>query len=326
MLQDSLFLIIGLGLLLGGGDILVRGASSLAKSLGVPPLVIGLTVVAFGTSAPELSINLLASFKKSSAISFGNIIGSNIANIALILGCSATIKSLNIESVVITREIPMMLLASFAALIMGLDTLIRGTSEAFYDRSDGLVLLLLFAVFIYYTVSGVIKKRKEDPFVDQAVQEYPKSGLKTSAINIAMIIGGLAALVAGGKYAVDGAVGIAEGLNVSKVVIGLTVVAVGTSLPELVTSLLATWRGQTELAVGNVVGSNIFNLLFVTGISSTIYPIQVPASGKIDLLMMAFLSLALLPIAMTNRNKITQGEGVFLLIIYVSYTAWRTLV
>ncbi len=319
---EALLLFLGMCLLVGGGDILVRGASALAKGLGVSPLVIGLTVVAFGTSAPELSINLLAAVKGNGAISFGNIIGSNIANIALILGTAALIKPLHIEGSIISREIPMMLLATLAALVMGLDGLLR-SQEASFDRADGLLLLLLFCVFLYYTVSEVLGKRSHDPLVEQAAESSPKSSWKSLAANGALVIGGLLALILGGKMTVDSAIHIAEALHVPKVVIGLTIIAVGTSLPELVTSILATWRGQTDLAIGNVVGSNIFNLLFVSGLSSSVSPIAIPAGGISDLIIMTALSLLLLPLAITDQKKIVRSEGIFLLFSYFAYIVWR---
>ncbi len=319
---NGLLLLAGLGLLLGGGDLLVRGASALAKNLGVSSLVIGLTVVAFGTSAPELSINMLAAFQGNGAISFGNIIGSNIANIALILGVAAIIKPLDIQGSIISREIPMMLLASLAALVMGLDGMLRG-QEASFDRADALLLLLLFGVFLYYTLSEVLTTRRHDPFVEQAVEMRPQSHWQSLAANMGLVIAGLAALVLGGKLTVDSAVHIAEAMQVPKVVIGLTIIAVGTSLPELVTSIMATWRGQTDLAVGNVVGSNIFNLLFITGLSSAVTPIAIPTGGVADLIIMTLLSLILLPLAMSNQKKIVRSEGIFLLVAYVGYIGWR---
>ncbi|MBU0681635.1 MAG: calcium/sodium antiporter [Proteobacteria bacterium] len=319
---DVVLLVVGLALLLGGGDLLVRGASALAQGLGVSSLAIGLTVVAFGTSAPELSINLLAALKGNGAISFGNIIGSNIANIGLILGVAALIKPLDIQGTIISREIPMMLLASLAALVMGLDFTLRH-QLAVFDRVDGLILVLLFGVFLYYTISEVITKRRQDPFAKQAVESSPRSHLKSLTVNSGLVIGGLGALVFGGKLTVDAAIHIAEALQIPKVVIGLTIVAVGTSLPELVTSIMATRRGQTDLAIGNVVGSNIFNLLFVTGVSATVTPIDIPAGGIADLVVMTLLSLALLPIAMTHQKKIVRSEGFFLLAVYFGYIIWR---
>jgi cation:H+ antiporter len=322
----NLFLLfVGLAFLLGGGDVLVRGASALAKNLGVSPLVIGLTIVAFGTSAPELSVNLLAAYKGNSDISFGNIIGSNIANIGLVLGISAIIRPLAIKGVIIAREIPMMVLASLLALVAGMDTLLRNSPNV-YDRSDGLIFLLIFCVFMYYTIGDVIRKREADPLIQQFEDFTEKKSFKAAVYNLFLFIAGLILLVSGGKLAVDAAVVVAELLNIPSVIIGLTVIAIGTSLPELVTSGIATWKGQTDIAIGNVVGSNIFNLLLVNGLCATLRPIPVPSKGgTYDLLMMLFLSLFLLPMCLTNQNKIMRREGVLLVTLYLGYSLWRIL-
>jgi len=323
MVFNMLLLGIGFVLLLGGGDLLVRGASALVRSFGVSPLVVGLTVVAFGTSAPELSVNLMAAFQGNSDISFGNIMGSNIANIGLILGISALIRPLAIQGTIITREIPMMVLASFLALLTGMDALLRQAPNV-YDRTDGLVLLLIFCVFLYYTIGDILNARPDEPFLEELEDLPPKKSFSRVLANLLLFAGGLLILVLGGRLAVNGAVGIAELLNVPKAVIGLTIIAVGTSLPELVTSGMATWKGQTDIAIGNVVGSNIFNLLLITGISATVTSIPVPASGGWqDLAMMAFLSLFLLPLCLTHRKRIVRWEGALLLLLYIGFSAWR---
>lgn len=323
MALNLLILFIGLALLLGGGDLLVRGASALAKGFGVPPLVIGLTVVAFGTSAPELSVNLLAAFQGNTEISFGNIIGSNIANIGLILGIAALIRPLAIEGVIITREIPMMILASLVTLIAGSDAILRNSLNSF-DRSEGFVFLLIFCVFLFYTIGDVICKRKEDPLLQQAEEISERKGFKQTLYNLLLFVVGLILLVYGGKIAVDSAVKVAELLNVPKVIIGLTIIAIGTSLPELVTSCIATWKGQMDIAIGNVVGSNIFNLLFVNGLCATLRPIPIPSpGGGKDLLMMVFLSLLLLPLCVTDKKKIVRWEGGLLLLLYFVFSGWR---
>ena len=321
MLLDSFLLVLGLALLLGGGNFLVTGASALARNLGVSPLVIGLTVVAFGTSAPELSINLLGVLQGSGGISFGNIIGSNIANIGLVIGLTALIRPLTIESVIISREIPMMILVSAITLIAGSDFFLRASPDVF-DRSDGLVFLMLFGVFMYYMIGDVLKKRRYS-LVEEAEAFAGGKGLKNTVLNLGMFTGGLAGLIGGGKLSVDAAVGIAEALAVPQVIIGLTIVAFGTSLPELVTSLVATFQGKTDIAVGNVVGSNIFNLLLVNGLCSSITPIAVPSGGLFDLLMMILLTLFLLPMSITDEKKIVRWEGAVLLALYLGYTFWR---
>ncbi|WP_294343495.1 calcium/sodium antiporter [Prosthecochloris sp.] len=322
MLLDSFLLVLGLTLLLGGGNFLVTGASALARNLGVSPLVIGLTVVAFGTSAPELSINLLGALQGNSGISFGNIIGSNIANIGLILGLTAVIRPLTIESVIISREIPMLILVSAIALVAGSDVFLR-SAQGMFDRSDGLVFLMLFGVFMYYTIGDLMKKRR-DRLVEEAEEFAGGKGLRDTVLNIGMFVGGIAGLLGGGKLSVDAAVAIAETLAVPQVIIGLTVVAFGTSLPELVTSLVATFQGKADIAVGNVVGSNIFNVLLVNGLCSSITPITVPERGGFtDLLMMLLLALFLLPMSITDEKRIVRWEGAILLALYLGYTIWR---
>ena len=325
MLLDILLLAGGIALLLGGGELLVRGASALAKAVGISPLIIGLTVVAFGTSAPELAVNMIAAINGSGDISFGNIIGSNIANIGLILGVAALVRPLEIHSSVINRELPMMLLASAAAAILGLDRLLRDTPSA-YDRADGLLLLLLFCIFIHYTVSEVLRQRRAHPdaLFQEAEELAGADGSEKVGRNLFLTVAGLAALIGGGRLTVDAAVSLAQAFQVPQVLIGLTMVAIGTSLPELVTSLVATYRGQTDIAIGNVIGSNIFNLLFVMGLSSTTATIPVPGNGAFDLLVMALLSLLLLPFTITHQRRIVRWEGAVLLLIYLAYTAWIT--
>ncbi len=325
MLIDLLLLSLGIALLLGGGEFMVRGAAALAKTVGVSPLIIGLTVVAFGTSAPELAINMIAALNGNGDISFGNIIGSNIANIGLIIGITALVKPLEIHSSVISRELPMMLLATAAAVIMGLDHLLLGT-VSFYDRADGLLLLLLFCIFIHYTVSEVLRQRRfrADALFKEAEDLAQEDGSDKIGRNIFFTIIGMAALVGGGRLTVDAAVSLATAFQVPKVLIGLTLVALGTSLPELVTSIVATYRGQTDIAIGNVVGSNIFNLLFVMGLSSTTRAIPIPPKGAFDLAVMASLSFLLLPFTITHRKRIVRWEGAVLLAIYLAYTAWIT--
>lgn len=321
MALDIIILITGIALLISGGDILVRGASSLAQSMGVSHLIIGLTIVAFGTSAPELAINMIASLQGKGDMSFGNIIGSNIANIGLVLGVTALIKPLNIRGSVISREIPMMILATIAALVMGFDHYLKDSPDM-YDRSDAFFLLLLFSVFLYYTSNEVLNRKTKDPLFEQADQVTSAKKLPIT-VDFLFIIGGLAGLAGGGKLTVNAAVNIARSLDVSEAIIGLTIVAVGTSLPELVTSVIATLRGQTDLAIGNVVGSNIFNLLFVASLSSVVSPIPVPASGHADLLMMTFLSLLLFPLALSYGKRLLRAEGLLLLLLYFGFMTWR---
>jgi len=319
-LLDLLTLTLGLALLLAGGEALVRGASALARELGVSPLVVGLTVVAFGTSAPELAVNVTAAWRGDSALSFGNVVGSNIANIGLILGLAASVRALEVAGTVVSRELPMMGVATAAVVVLGLDR-IRMESEV-YDRSDGLLLLLFFGVFLYYTVAEVLRGRTRDPLMQQAEVRPVGDRLRSVLGSVVVAVLGLGALTVGAELTVSSAVALAEVAGVSKAVVGLTVVAVGTSLPELATSLMAVRRNQLDLAVGNVVGSNIFNLLFILGTTATLHPVPMPAGGGVDLLVLTVLSLALIPITL-SRHRVARAEGVVLLAAYVAFVVGR---
>lgn len=320
---DLLLLLGGLVLLLGGGEMLVRGASALARELGVSPLVVGLTVVAFGTSAPELAVNVTAAWRGDAGLAFGNVVGSNIANIGLILGLAAVWKALSVRGVVVSREMPMMGVATAAAVILGLDRLVD--QPELYDRADGLMLLLLFGVFLYYTAAEVLRGRGQDPLVEEAEDQRRQSRLRTVASGLLVGALGLVILVAGAELTIGAAVDLATDLGVPKSVVGLTLVAVGTSLPELATSLIAVRRGQLDLAVGNVVGSNLFNLLFVLGATASIHPVPVPAGGGVDLIALGVFSAALLTFSLGAGRRIIRAEGWALLAAYGIYSTWRVL-
>ena len=323
--SDLLWLAAGITLLAIGGELVVRGASGLARRLGVSPLMIGLTVVAFGTSAPELAINVIAAIENQGAIAFGSIMGSNMANIGLIVGCTAILRPMVIKDVVIRRELPMMLLATAAALAMGFDNALSAGPPApdSYTRSDGILLLMFFLVFLYYTLGDFVRARSNR---DGSRPASDASAVVESALwrSLALTGLGLALLIGGAELTVDAAVKLARALGVSDEIIGLTVVAVGTSLPELVASLAAAIRGHPELAIGNVVGSNIFNLLLVLGISSIVRPVPVPAGGHTDLLVVAGLSLVLLGVSVSYRRQIVRTEAGLLLAVYMGYLAWRS--
>ena len=318
---DLLWLSLGLLFLMIGGEMVVRGATGLARALGVSPLVIGLTVVAFGTSAPELAVNVIAAWEDRIGISFGNIIGSNMANIGLIVGCTAILRPLLITGIVIAREIPMMLLATAAIVAMSFDDILSPGTEDAIRRGDGVILLLLFLVFLYYTVGDFVRERSENDPPDLGTDfERTDSGSSRYLILTGL---GLAALIGGADMTVESAVSVARVFGVPEVIIGLTVVAVGTSLPELVACVAATVRGHSELAIGNIVGSNIFNLLLVAGVTSMIRPIPIPAGGHLDLLMVGTLSLLLYAVSLSANRRIIRGEAAFLLAGYLAYIVWR---
>lgn len=321
MLVDSLLLGLGLAALIIGGAWLVRGASALAARLGVSPILIGLTVVAFGTSTPELVVNVSAALRGSTEIGFGNVVGSNIANIGFILALAAIIAPLSIHRTLVIREIPMMILACAAAFVLA-GGIFLGEESSGYSRGDGLMLLLLFTVFLYYTIGEALQQRGDlkdrtdggDAASDVTV---PNDGLRS----FGLIVGGLVALIFGGEITVRGAIGIADAMGVSEAIIGLTVIAIGTSLPELATTVIAARKGQGDLAIGNVVGSNIYNLLFIWGLSVAIAPSTLPAGGTVDLTVMTGFSLLLLPFVIT-QSRLDRLEGVLMLLGYIGYIVW----
>ena len=322
MTPDILLLAVGLALLMLGGETVVRGATGLARDVGVSPLVIGLTVVAFGTSAPEMAVNVIAVSQGAGAISFGNIMGSNMANIGLIVGCTALIRPIRIKGVVVTRELPMMLLATTAAIFMGFDVFLRGAQEDVYDAGDGLLLLMFFLVFLYYTVGDFLRQRAGNGGNGLPVLAGEPGGSIWRHALLTVI--GLAALIGGADVTVKAAVNVARAIGVPEEVIGLTVLAVGTSLPELVASLVATLRGHAGLAIGNVVGSNIFNLLLVLGVTSLVGRVPVPPSGHRDLAVVFLFSLILLLVSRTGNRRIIRTEAVVLLLLYFGYLTLRT--
>ncbi len=312
----GLTLLAGLIVLLAGGELLVRGASALARNLGVSPFVVGLTVVAFGTSAPELAVNVSAALSGNSDITFGNVIGSNIANIGLIIGLTALMKAFTVRRSIVSREIPVMLGVTALGIVLALD--------ARFGRVDGAILLVCFVCFLFVTTRTALKDRNKDRFLEGAEGEEEAHKVMHWAPASLLTLAGLAGVLLGSDWTVDGASGVAVSLGMSQAVIGLTIVALGTSLPELTTSLFAVRKGQAELAIGNVVGSNIFNLLFILGVSSGIRAVEVPRGGFMDLIAMAIFSVVLLPFAM-SRQRLARHEGLLLLAGYLAYMAWRTL-
>jgi len=318
--MNLLLLLFGLILLLAGGDALVRGAAALARQHGISPLVVGLTVVAFGTSSPELAVNVTAALRGSGGLSFGNVIGSNLANIGLVVGLAALLRPLHIQTSVVRRELPMMLLATAVAFVFALDSLFAGGALSRYERGDGIVLLLLLSVFIYYTAVDVFRQRESG----QGEVGLAPGGWSVP-ISLALVAVGLVGLLAGARFTVDGAEGVARALGVSEAVIGLSLVAIGTSLPELAASLVAAWRGQTGIAIGNVIGSNLFNLLLVLGTTATIRPIPVPPGGYVDLSVLALLSVLFWVVCATRERFIIRAEGALLLTMYMLYLCGRLL-
>jgi cation:H+ antiporter len=318
VLINAVFFVLGLGALVLGAELLVRGASRLALAVGISPLVVGLTVVAFGTSAPELAVSIGAALGGKADIAVGNVVGSNIANVLLILGISALIVPLAVNNQVIRQEAPIMAGGSLLLLVFALDGDI--------DRFEGGVL---FAALLAYTVY-LIRQSRAASVTDQkqlagGIPNTPWAGRRS--VQLVLILAGLALLVVGAQWLVDAASAVARSLGVSDLVVGLTVVAVGTSLPELATSTVAALRGERDIAVGNIVGSNIFNICAVLGLSGLIAPdgIQVPdAALATDLWIMVATALVCLPALFTDR-EISRKEGGLFLAWYIVYVAWLVI-
>jgi cation:H+ antiporter len=312
MLIYSLLLVLGLVVLIKGADWMVAGASALAKKYNVSDLVIGLTIVAFGTSAPELVVNVIASSQSFDDIVLGNVLGSNIANLFLILGITGIIYPLMVQSSTTWREIPMSLGAVVVLYLLAND--LFGTGNLVVSRIDGMILLLLFGLFLFY----VFRLAKSDPAPHEVVVN-PMSGFKMGLL----IVVGLAGLVMGGRLVVNNAIKIATELGLSEKIMGFTIVAIGTSLPELATSVVAAIRKNTNIAVGNIIGSNIFNILFVLSISSLVLPVQYNTIFNTDLYLLAGGTLVLFIAMFTgNAKKLDRWEAVILLLIYIGYTGW----
>lgn len=317
--------ILGFVFLIKGADVLIDGSSSIARRFGISSFFIGLTIVAFGTSTPELVVSALASFRGSSGIALGNLIGSNISNTLLILGTAAIVRPLLVKRNTINKEIPFSLLAILVVGILLNDFLIDKIVPSGLTRIDGLVLILFFSIFIFYTFG--IAREKENIFqktVGEIKAKEPKEYNNSSAVG--MIIIGLVGLVIGGQWIVNGATQFASYFGLTETLIGLTIVAIGTSLPELAASVMAAHRGQTDMAVGTVVGSNIFNFLWVLGLSALIAPIGFNSILNFDILVLIIITVLLLfLIYIGRRNVLGRGEGIILVGLYVLYVVFLVL-
>ncbi len=313
-----LMLIAGLVLLVKGADFLVDGASGLAARMRVPALVVGLTVVAFGTSAPELAVSVAAAIRGSTDLAVGNVVGSNICNILLILGVASLIRPLPVRKNSFRLDIPVLLLASVLLVALG------AWGERL-DWWDGLIMLAVFAVYMTVLIAGALKKKEAPPAVPPQTGLYARLKKKIWFL-ILLTIGGIAAVALGGSLLVRGATDIAAVLSVPQDVIGLTVVAIGTSLPELVTSAVAAKKGETDIAVGNVLGSNVFNIFLVAGVSSLFHPLAFTVGENlIDGLVALAAVLLLLFCAMASRGKVKRWAGAVMLLSFVGYYVYLFL-
>lgn len=315
LVGDAFLLIGGIGVLYFGAEWLVRGAARLAGSLGVSPIVVGLTIVSFGTSAPELVVCTVAAMGGNSDLAVGNVMGSNLANIGLILGLTALLRPLDVQARVVWREVPLMLLVTAALYPLGWDGLI--------SRGDGVLLLFALAAYLLFVFQSVGDEAPEilgeyEEFMKRSSQVKQKIQIR----DIGLVLVGSSFLVAGGHAIVEGAVNLADALGISQTVIGLTVVAVGTSLPELATSLVATLRQEADIAVGNIIGSNIFNIAAILGTASVLEPITFSSSVLArELPAVLILSVAVFPLLRTDW-RVQRWEGAVLLAGYVGAGFW----
>lgn len=312
MVVTIVVLVIGLLALIKGADWLVDGASALAKQFGVPTLVIGLTIVAFGTSMPELLVNVVAAMKWNSDIAFGNVMWSNIANILLILWVTGLITTLKVQKDTTWKEIPFALLAMLVLFVLSNTMLLDGTATNILTKSWGVILLLLFAIFLYYVYESTKKAPDTEDDTPVPSMSYPKMAL--------FIVGGLLGLYFGGTWTVDSAVKIAEYFGLSDFLISTTIIAIGTSLPELVTSVAAARKKSVDLAVGNIIGSNIFNIFWILWVTALIRPIPLPVGANMDLLVGTLATILLfLFMFIGKRHTLQRRQSVLFILLYIVY-------
>ncbi len=321
-----LYLIVGFVLLVKGADFFVEGASSIARRMHIPAIVIGLTIVAFGTSAPELAVSLSAAIKGSNDIAIGNVVGSNIFNLLVVIGVSAMISPLTVQKSMIKKDYP---LSIFAVVLLGLlclDSVLFHAKETTLGRGDGVILLVCFAFFMYVcfaffmylTVREGLRGRKEAKKAHEDEVENMSFPIGKSVL---LLVIGLAGIVIGGDLSVEGAKEIARAFGLSEALIGLTIVAIGTSLPELVTSIVAAKKGESDIALGNVVGSNLFNVFFILGCSATILPMHVSGTYVYDIALLVLISV-LIFIPILKNKKVGRVMGTVMTLSYVAYTAY----
>ena len=316
------FIIIGVVLVIWGADRLTEGASNMARGLRVPEIVIGLTIVAAGTSAPELFVSLVSAIKGTSDLAVGNVIGSNIFNTLLIVGCSAAVAPIAVAPNTVKKDIPCAIGASLLMFILCFDDM---SSPHLWgnqiSRQDGLILLVGFLAFMFYTFrmaisSGEMKWREEELGI-----ERPKEPLEFSWINLGWILLGLACLIGGSHLFVDGATYMTHRFGIRQSVVGLTIVAGGTSLPELATSVVAAYKGRAALAIGNVIGSNVFNVLLIVGITAVVHPMRIMGITIVDLMMM-LISIGLMWLFAITKYYVSRREGWLLIFTFMAYMGW----
>ena len=297
--MNYILLLIGFLLLIKGADGFVSGASSIAKKFRIPSLLIGLTIVAFGTSAPEAAVSVTAALKGQNDMAIANVVGSNIFNFLVVIGITAMVKPIKVQKSTIIKEFPFVILASFVFWVISHDIKFQSAAENMLSRADGYILLSLFAIFMYYLIEMAITSKDES--VEDEIEEISTS--KSIIYSILGIIG----IIIGGQLVVN--------------LVGLTIVSIGTSLPELVTSIVAARKGESDIAIGNAVGSNIFNLLLVLGLSSAIHSIAIHTEVFYDMIVMIFATILTYFFAITKKS-INRGEGAVLFVIYIAYLVY----
>ncbi|MBE7020492.1 MAG: calcium/sodium antiporter [Ruminococcaceae bacterium] len=311
--MSYLFLIIGFVLLIKGADFFVDGSSSLAKRFKIPEIIIGLTIVAMGTSAPEAAVSLSAALNKANGIVVGNVIGSNIFNLLVVVGVCAIIKPFAVKKEVLKSEFPLSIYATVLALVLCADSIIPG-KENMLGRIDGIILLTCIVLFIWSQVRNALKAKSQENGESEIELLSP---LKTAVY----IIGGIGAVIWGGDLVVDSATQIAKSFGVSDHLIGLTIVAIGTSLPELVTSIVAAGKGASDLALGNVIGSNIFNIFFILGISSSVAPVAISNASLFDIAIL--IAISLISYLLTLHKKSSERwHGIIYVLLYILFMAY----
>lgn len=330
--MSYVLLIVGLVLLVKGADFFVKGSSEIARYFRVPALVIGLTIVAFGTSAPEAAVSITASVQGQNGIAVGNLLGSNIFNLLGVAGVCAIIKPIAVDRGVVQKEYPLMLLSGVALLALGADAFLNG-DVGMITRGDGIVLLLFFCVFLYMTLRTALFSRSDvqEREMKQTAQEHakttePAEPKKPVSLpkSILFAVLGLGGVVGGGQLVVNSATDIALSFGISETLVGLTIVAIGTSLPELVTSIVAARKGESDIAIGNVVGSNLFNIFFILGASATISPLAFSVESVMDSLILTGVSVMTYVFILTRR-KINRIEGGVMVALYILYTVYIIL-
>lgn len=312
--MNAVIFVLGLICLVAGADLFVDGAAAIAKRLKVSALLIGLTVVAFGTSSPEVAVSISASLQGENGIAVGNVLGSNIFNSSFILGVAAIMFPLSVERQTIKKEIPIMILSALALFALGTDSITDNFSRMVISRGDGIMLLLLFVSFLYYVVEVARNSRESIELLDNPIEGNTIKLLSKT-------IGGLMLIILGGYIVVNSSTSIAKAMGLSQTFVGLTIVAIGTSLPELVTSVVASLKKNPDIAVGNIVGSNIFNIFFILGSSAVISPISIESSLIVEMIFNAILSISLL-IFSISHHSISKREGVVLLAFYFVYNGY----